>query len=111
VIPFRNPERREALFGGRGCVLVESLAGALCAPFSAAINCELDVAGRVGEHVQAEDDELVMVLGGEGLVFVNGASRAVHAGAVVAVTLGQRLAIENTGRVPLRYLIVKAARG
>jgi mannose-6-phosphate isomerase-like protein (cupin superfamily) len=108
MIPFNRPERRVNLFGGHGEVLVESLVGELCAPFTVALNCELSPRGKVGEHVQQHEDELCIVLGGEGVMQVNGAPRAVRAGSVVGLKLGQRLSIENTLDVPLRYLIVKA---
>lgn len=110
VIPFIRPERREALFGGRGFVLVESLVGEVCAPFTVALHCELSPCGRVGEHVQHNEDELCIVLSGEGAIQVDGVPRLVHAGSVVGLALGQRLAIENTADAPLRYLIVKATR-
>lgn len=110
VIPFIRPERRDSLFGGRGFVLVESLVGEVCAPFTVAINCELSPYGRVGEHVQNREDELCIVLEGEGTIDVNGEPRSVRAGSVVGLALGQRLAIENTTGAPLRYLIVKATR-
>lgn len=108
VIPFNHPERREALFGGRGFVLVESLLGALCAPFTVAVHCELSPHGSVGEHVQSTEDELCIVLSGAGTLRVQGVPRPVTAGSVVGLAVGQRLAIENTTDAPLRYLIVKA---
>ena len=110
VIPFIRPDRREALFGGRGHVLVESLVGTVCAPFTVALNCELSAHGRVGEHVQNSEDELCIVLDGEGTIFVDGVAHSVRAGSVVGLVLKQRLAIENTSDAPLRYLIVKAVR-
>lgn len=108
-IPFIRPERRDALFGGQGSVLVESLVGTLCAPFTVALHCELSAHGSVGEHVQQSEDELLIVLDGEGTILVNSAARPVGAGSVVGLALGQRLAISNTADTPLRYLIVKAA--
>lgn len=111
VIPFIRPDRREDLFGGRGQVLVESLRGDVCAPFTVALHCELSPHGRVGEHVQSREDELCIVLGGEGTIHVDGVPREVRAGSVVALPRGQRLAIENTSDAPLSYLIVKALRG
>lgn len=110
MIPFVRPQRREALFGGRGEVLVESLLGDVCAPFTVALNCELSPHGFVGEHVQSNEDELCIVLDGEGTIRVDGAPRLVRAGSVVGLALGQRLSIENTSDAPLRYLIVKAVQ-
>lgn len=110
MIPFVRPERREALFGGDGFVLVESLVGNVCAPFTVALHCELSPRGHVGEHVQTSEDELCIVLAGEGAMHVNGVARPVRAGNVVGLLRGQRLAISNTTDAPLRYLIVKAAR-
>lgn len=91
-------------------MLVESLLGDLCEPFTVALHCELSPHGYVGEHVQDREDELCIVLSGDGTISVDGAPRIVRAGSVVGLALGQRLAIENTSDAPLRYLIVKAVR-
>ncbi len=108
-LKFHTPERRLDLFGGEGAVLVEALRGDLCAPFSAALLCELAPGGRVGEHVQQADSEIVIGLEGEAVLYVGGRARAVAPGVVVALPLGQTLAIDNASpEEPFRYLIVKA---
>jgi uncharacterized cupin superfamily protein len=106
---FRRPERREALFGGEGSVLVEALEGGLCEPFSAVLLCELAPGGRVGEHLQQADAELILGLAGEAVLYVQERPHPVTPGRVVALPLGSRLAIDNASTEhPFRYLIVKA---
>ena len=108
-ISFQDPERREDLFGGSGVVLVEALPGALCAPFSVALHCELAGGGRVGAHVQEEYSEILIGLAGEAVCYVDGAARAVSPGVIVGLALGQTLEIDNASvDVPFRYLIIKA---
>jgi uncharacterized cupin superfamily protein len=106
----RPHDRRERLFGGAGAVLVWSLCDAGPAPpFGAVLACELEAGGSVGAHVQQEFAEVVIVLEGEGVARVNGATTAMKPGVVVEVPLGHTLALENaSSERPLRYLIVKA---
>ncbi len=106
----RPHDRREGLFGGRGEVRVWDLLGARKpAPFEAVLACELDPAGRVGDHVQEAFDEIVVFVAGEGTATVNGARVELHPGATIPLQLGQVLSIENgSTHEPLRYLIVKA---
>lgn len=107
--PFQSPERRDHLFGGEGFVLVESLRGALCAPFSAALLCELSPGGQVGAHVQQSDSEIVIGLAGEAVLYVNDRPFPVVPGSVVALPFGHQLAIDNASiSEPFRYLIIKA---
>ncbi len=110
TIPFRTPERRENLFEGEGSVLVEALPGALCAPFTIALLCELSPAGRVGVHVQQTDSEIVIGLAGEAVLYVNEKPCPVTPGSVVALPLGATLAIDNASTtLAFRYLIIKAS--
>jgi quercetin dioxygenase-like cupin family protein len=112
MIPFKRPELRERLFGGAGTVRVENLAGALTAPFTAALNCELDPGGSVGRHQQDRDDEIVIGLEGEAVIYVNGKATPVVPGTLVALPLGATLEIDNASvDAPFRYLIIKARRG
>ncbi len=107
------PQVRENLFGGHGQVLVWNLLqGTAAPPFTAVLSCVLDDGGRVGPHVQHEYDEIVVGLTGCGEVKVAGQARPFGPGAVVYLPLGDNLEIINeTGNGPLRYLIIKAARG
>ena len=105
--PTRASVRRD-LFGGQGVVRVWDL-GAVTPPFTAALYCELEPGGRVGEHVQESDDELVIVLSGEAAIYVDGRAFGAVAGSNIALPLGARLAIDNASlEAPVRYLIVKA---
>ncbi|HEY4121869.1 MAG TPA: cupin domain-containing protein [Byssovorax sp.] len=104
-------DRRHALFGGRGDVLVWNLSAdeAPAPPFVVVLSCELDPDGRVGPHHQAEYPEIVVFLEGEGAASVDGTSRDVGPGAVVSLPLGSILSITNRSQTePLRYLIIKA---
>lgn len=105
----RAAVRRE-LFGGDGEVRVWDL-GALTPPFSAVLFCELDGGGRVGRHRQETDDEIVVVVAGEAVLYVDGRAHACVPGGAVALPLGSWLEIDNASpSVPVRYLIVKAQR-
>lgn len=107
--PARATIRRE-LFGGTGEVRVWDL-GAATPPFTAVLYCELDPGGRVGAHVQQSDHEVVIVVSGEAVVYVDGAARGCAEGDAVAVPLGARLEIDNaSAQAPVRYVIVKARR-
>ncbi len=105
------PERatvRTALFGGERAVRVWDL-GARTPPFTAVLHCELEPGGRVGEHVQETDDEVVIVVSGEATIYVDGVAHGSVPGTAVALALGSRLAIDNASPdAPVRYLIVKA---
>lgn len=99
---------RAALFGGEGVVRVWDLGGRVGA-LSAVLWCELEPGGRVGRHVQSHDDEVVIVVEGEGVIYVQGQPTACVRGSAVALPLGRTLEIDNASRTePLRYLIVKA---
>jgi quercetin dioxygenase-like cupin family protein len=110
-IPFERPEVRERLFGGDGLVRVESLEGALTAPFTAALHCELSPRGSVGRHRQEHDDEIVIALEGDAVVYVDAKPNALVPGAMASVPLGAVMEIVNASvDAPFRYLIVKARR-
>lgn len=107
----KRAERRDALFGGTGSVLVQSLATtALPAPFTAALLCELSPGGRVGAHVQQADSELILVVEGEAVLYVDGTAHALGPGGLVGLPLGSRLEIDNASiGEPCRYVIIKAS--
>ncbi len=101
---------RTNLFGGEGAVRVWDLGGQVGA-ISAVLFCELEALGRVGKHVQQRDDEVVVVVEGEGVVYVDGAAHACVKGSAVPLAFGQTLEIDNaSGEQVLRYLIIKAKR-
>lgn len=106
-----NPQRREALFGGTGEVLVWDLLGpGSLPPFTAVLACELAPGGRVGTHRQELYPEIVVVTEGEGTAELDGDACPITAGTTVLLPLGSTLALTNgSSEQPLRYLIVKAA--
>lgn len=100
---------RERLFGGQHAVRVWVLATAPAPPFTVALACELEPAGRVGVHVQQDDAEVLIVIEGDGVAIVNGTPREITPGSITALPLGSTLALDNGSPTePLRYLIVKA---
>lgn len=102
-------DRRDALFGGVGAVEVWNLLGRQSAPpFTAVLSCELEPNGRVGEHVQQADPEIVIGVEGDGEAAINGEVHPLRPGDVVHLPLGATLAIRNRTDAPLRYLIIKA---
>jgi quercetin dioxygenase-like cupin family protein len=105
--PAHAVERRE-LFGGKGAVRVWDL-DATTPPITAVLFCELDPGGRVGEHLQQRDQEIVIVVSGEAVLYVNGSPRACVAGSAIPLPLGSTLSVDNASpTAPVRYLIVKA---
>ena len=106
-------DRRTELFGGVGSVTVWNLLGRASAPpFSAVISCELDAGSSVGRHVQQDDPEIVIGLGGDGEATVNDVAQPLGPGYVVHLKHGDVLAIFNRSDVaPLSYLIIKARSG
>jgi quercetin dioxygenase-like cupin family protein len=101
---------RPALFGGEKAVHVWDC-GARTAPFTAVLFCRLEPGGRVGKHRQDTDDEVVVVVGGEGVLYVDGAAHAAMRGSAVALPLGSTLEIDNASLDAwLEYVIVKARR-
>jgi quercetin dioxygenase-like cupin family protein len=105
--PSRASARRE-LFGGKNTVRVWDL-GALTPPFTAVLFCELEPGGRVGAHRQEHDDEVVVVVAGEAVLYVDGRAHGCVPGGAVALPRGSLLEIDNASvEAPVRYLIVKA---
>ena len=103
--------RRENLFGGTGVVWVQQLAAddALPSPFTVVLLCELEPAGRVGAHAQPHDDEILLGLEGDAVLYVDRVPHAVVPGRVVGLPLGATLEIDNASTAePFRYLIIKA---
>lgn len=102
---------RSDLFGGKGDVRVADLLGQNAAPpFEAVLGCELAAGGRVGVHRQEQLDEIVVCVGGKGVVTV-GKDPPIDfvPGAMAYVKLGSTLQIENAStEESLRYLIIKA---
>jgi quercetin dioxygenase-like cupin family protein len=109
---FAGGSVRRDLFGGHGEVQVRTLAvpPGLPAPFTAALACVLEASGHVGSHRQDHDDEVVLVVEGQGEATVNGQVMPLSPGAVVPVPLGAVLSIRAGPHQPLQYLIIKASQ-
>lgn len=106
----RAPSRREALFGGKGAVVVWDLLGRASAdPFTAVLWCALEPGGSVGRHVQEHFPEILIGLDGQGEARVGDTTHPLMPGDVVHLPLGAVLSIENlSSEEPLSYLIIKA---
>ena len=103
-----DPDRRVALFGGRGEVRVWSLLDGPLPPFDCVLGCELDADDAVGAHVQDRCTEIVIVTEDHGQARVGDAAVALAPDTVVRLPLGKKLALTNGSKVDvLRYLIVK----
>ena len=102
--------KQQALFGGRGEVIVRDLLeGASCPPFDAALVCELEPSGLIGRHRQADCHELVFILSGEGQATVGDTRHRLQPATTLYLPLGQILSLENTSDTEaLRYMIVKS---
>lgn len=100
------------LFGGTGTVQIWNLKSTPTPPFTAILWCELEPGGRVGHHRQTDYPELLIGISGHGTVELNRAAVAppFTEGSLVYLPVGAVLAIENTTKEPLRYLIIKAQR-
>src|SRR5262245_56688207 len=81
-----NPARREALFGGKGEVLVWDLLGSAdLPPFTAVLACELAPGGHVGSHRQEHYPEIVVFTEGQGTAEVDGATCPIAPGTLIAL--------------------------
>jgi uncharacterized cupin superfamily protein len=65
---------------------------------------------RIAEHVNAELDVLLVVLGGQGSTVVDGVDHALVPGSAILIPQGSRRAIES-GDAGLRYLSIHRRRG
>jgi quercetin dioxygenase-like cupin family protein len=112
IFPFPDDraDRRRALFGGTGDVLVWDMLGPAAAPpFSAVLACELQPGASVGTHTQQRDPEIVLCLTGRGAAEVDGAACELSPGVAVYLPFGSTLALRNDSPdEPLFYLIIKA---
>jgi mannose-6-phosphate isomerase-like protein (cupin superfamily) len=66
----------------------------------------IPVGSGIGEHVHSGDEEVYVVLAGEGLYLDDGVANAVGAGDVCIVRNGHSHALTNTGTVPMRLIVV-----
>ena len=104
-----GPWTRRELFNGSGAVQLWDLLGrAQAAPFSAALWCELEAGGRVGQHRQQAHPELIICLAGAGLAIVNEQQHKLQPGACVFLPFGALLSLSAAEEGPMSYLIIKA---
>jgi uncharacterized cupin superfamily protein len=65
----------------------------------------------IGDHTHAKDEELYFILAGNGVMRVDGTDRNVSAGDMVLTRRGGSHSLANTGKEPLRVLVVCARVG
>ncbi len=105
------PTIRSDLFGGTGSVKLWSLLQSSAEPFTAVLACVLDPGGHVGRHSQQEFPEIVIGLGGSGVVTINGTKQPLGTGDCVYLPLGGVMEIKNySDSEGLHYLIIKARK-
>lgn len=63
----------------------------------------------IGVHTHGDDEELYLVLEGEGTMHLDGREFAVGPGSVVKNSIRGRHGLRNTGTVPLRLFVVEIA--
>lgn len=103
------PRSHQQLFHGQGEVKVWNLlrnqqAGHL----KAALWCELEAKGSVGEHFQEEFSEVIIGIQGEGYAQLGHENYKIAAGICIYLPQGQTIKIINDQNQPLTYLIIKA---
>jgi mannose-6-phosphate isomerase-like protein (cupin superfamily) len=66
---------------------------------------ELEPDASIGNHPHGQNEEVYVVLAGNGRMIVNGASQAVQAGDVILNKPGWEHGLENASQEPLKLLV------
>lgn len=107
-----TPAAVEGLFGGAGRFLRFPHYGEQDAPpFTVIAETEMAPGAYAGLHTQPDQQELLYLLAGSGSFAIDGVKQDVGAGDAILARAGTEFALTNTGKVPLRYLVVKAKTG
>jgi mannose-6-phosphate isomerase-like protein (cupin superfamily) len=103
-----TPQRKEHLQGGAGGgfarYLVPPKGQRPGSRFRMIGRIALDPGAEVGSHPHEEDEELYVILSGEGLYEEDGLSERVGPGDMMLVERGHRHGIRNIGDAPLEFL-------
>ena len=103
------PHTHHQLFNGEGEVKVWNLLRRQQAGhFKAALWCELESNGSVGEHYQKDFSELIIGIQGQGYAHLGHENYVVCSGSCIYLPKGKTLNIVNEQDQPLTYLIIKA---
>jgi mannose-6-phosphate isomerase-like protein (cupin superfamily) len=70
----------------------------------------LQPGSSIGVHPHGEDEEVYVILSGEGLMTVNDETRAVKTGDVIVNKPGWSHGLENTSDQPLEILVFEVAK-
>jgi mannose-6-phosphate isomerase-like protein (cupin superfamily) len=71
---------------------------------------ELQPGSSIGVHQHGQDEEVYVILSGEGLMTVNDETRAVKTGDVIVNKPGWSHGLENTSDQPLEILVFEVAK-
>ncbi|MDX9866567.1 MAG: cupin domain-containing protein [Kiritimatiellia bacterium] len=99
----REVERRENMRGGTGTVQVEHWFRPEAFGAKARLCARLVIppGGSIGTHRHEAEDEIYLVLSGQGLILENGRAIPVAAGDAVLTGKGGEHGVENPGAAPL----------
>ena len=99
----------EGLFGGAGRFQRFAHYGEQEAPpFTVIAETEMAPGSYAGLHTQPDQQELLYLLEGTGRFSIDGVQQDVGPGDAILARAGAEFALANTGKAPLRYLVVKA---
>lgn len=65
----------------------------------------------VGEHRHTGDEEVYIILDGNGAMLIDGVPREVAAGDIAITRSGHTHSLTNTGTLPIRFLVVGTSLG
>jgi len=66
----------------------------------------LEPGASIGEHVHDGDEELYLILDGEGVARIDGEEKPVKAGDVIVTRSGHAHALRNSERGPMHLLVI-----
>ncbi|MEW5717002.1 MAG: cupin domain-containing protein [Chloroflexota bacterium] len=73
--------------------------------------CELEPGSSIGVHPHGANEEIYIVLSGNGVMTVNDESQAVKPGDVILNKPGWRHGLENTSKEPLKLFVFEVEKG
>jgi mannose-6-phosphate isomerase-like protein (cupin superfamily) len=103
-----TPAAVEGLFGGAGRFLrFGHYTERDAPPFTVIAETEMAPGAYAGLHTQPDQQELLYLLAGTGRFSIDGVQQEVGPGDAILARAGAEFALANTGKEPLRYLVVK----